>query len=243
MGIGCQNPVPLPIEPTNVPSNIVPTYDIEPSKPVGQPSLHIIDAEVYSITEHTGVLSFKTNHLCTAIVKLIAWEREVALYNLDDKAESHSQFFNNLHYATDYSVIIEATGSSSDRKVLQFTTLYSVPIRSVISNGAYHYGWASSTCNGVLSAEWNHGDGSFSSNIWTVQAKAGEAKHCYFLIRNQTPQNQVVQVQASINAYITISGSELPILACSDRLYEITMATKGYAPPSVYSIVLSFTSE
>lgn len=239
MVVGCKNPTPIqPVPDVNEPDEIVQV--IEPAE-IKEENLYINYAGIDDITTNTAILNFKSNIPCTATIILIAWEREINRYYINDKGISHSIFFADLKPITDYTVVIEAKGSSKDRKVITFITNSPVLIRYIPSTsyggGGYYY--YSST--GSITATFLGCDGSYSGGVWTISAYPNEIKSLILSVNNTTNNNYVlvfsynaVSYPSGGNGKITLSANGLSIPAHSTLNLTIKALIGSDAPPGIY---------
>lgn len=203
--------------------------------------LHITDAQINNITTSAAILEFYTDHPSTANIIILAWEHEIARYTIDTKSTYHSIHLSDLQYSTLHTVIIEATGSPSVRKVLRFTTAAPIPIHPNMSSSYGGYRYPSSNNNGIITASWYNGDGTFNNNTWTMTAYPGETKQCILVIHNSLGYSVTVSLQSSLTLYpvdgydkVLISSGNITIPNGHTGYLTVSAIANGDAPVGLY---------
>lgn len=256
VGVGCverPSPTVVPyVEPEPKPSTngitaSTPILIVEP-KVTG--SLYIKNARVRDVGTTTAILEYDTTIPSLGTIILIAAEKEFSRYYTSIKATTHYQSLTNLKPSTLYTVVIEATGSDSDRTVFTFNTL--TPVEMDYGGGSYggYGGYYFPTPSGNITGAWHDGDGSFNGSIWEISAYPAEVKHCRIKVVNYLGYSVTVKLIATPTENpvdgenkVLVSGSDLIVVNGTEVYFEVSASVLGDAPIGLYKFNLELGYE
>lgn len=258
-GVGCaERPPPIILQPVVVPSILPSTNGTTAPNPIVipidayEPSLYIKNATVRDIGTSTAILEYDTTIPSLGTIILIAAEKEFSRYYNATKETTHYQALTHLKPSTMYTVVIEATGSASDRTVFTFNTL--TPVDMEYGGGGYGYGgyggYYPPTPIGIITGAWYDGEGSFNSDIWSVNAYPAEVKQCRIKVVNYLGYSVTVKLTATLienpvggECKVVVLGSDLVVANGTESYFEVSASVLGDAPTGLYKINLELGYE